>query len=92
MMHFMRTTLNINDALLRELKHRAREERRPLTKVVNEVLQRGLGHAPQKRPVVKLPVFDLKIKDAYRGMSLNQLYDQLEAEPNDPALGAVAEE
>jgi len=92
MMHFMRTTLNINDALLRELKHRAREERRPLTKVVNEVLQRGLGHAPRKRPAVKLPVFDLKIKDAYRGMSLNQLYDQLEAEPYDPALGAVAEE
>jgi len=82
MMLLMRTTLNINDALLEELKNRARAENRPMKKIVEETLRRGLAQSVQpntkrKRHIKSYPV---GIKPAYRGMSMNQLYDQLESE------------
>lgn len=77
----VRTTININDALLEDLKKRAREEGRPMTRVVEDALQRGLSAGRigkgKKRTVQAFPV---GIKSAYRGMSMNQLYDQLEAD------------
>jgi hypothetical protein len=76
----MRTTINISDALLEELKERSRSSRRPMTAVVNEVLARGLAAGPARAGPVRIPTFKVGIKPAYRGMSLNQLYDQLEAE------------
>ena len=81
-MRFMRTTLNIKDAILEELKERARIERRPMTKIVEETLQRGLSAKPAKRSQKKrkIQTYPAGIKPAYQGMSMNQLYDQLEAE------------
>ena len=38
----MRTTLRIDDDLLRELKERAEREKVPLTDLVNRVIRRGL--------------------------------------------------
>jgi metal-responsive CopG/Arc/MetJ family transcriptional regulator len=81
MMLFMRTTLNINDALLEELKERARRDKRPMTKVVEEALQRGLScTARQASKKHKIRTHAAGIKPAYRGISMNQLYDQLESE------------
>jgi hypothetical protein len=80
MMPIMRTTININDALLAELKEQARSRWRPLRQVVDETLRRGLAAPEPAGKPVKLPQFDVGIKPAYRGMSLNQLYDQIEAE------------
>jgi hypothetical protein len=82
MMLFMRTTLNINDALLEELKERSRMEKRPMTKIVEETLQRGLaqGHPPNANRKKRIQTYAVGIKPAYRGMSMNQLYDQLESE------------
>ena len=76
----MRTTININDAILSELKDIARQRRRPLREVVDETLKRGLAASIPTGKAVTLPKFDIGIKAAYRGMSLNQLYDQIEAE------------
>lgn len=84
----MRTTLNINDALLEELRRRAAQSHKTFKEVVDETLQRGLSEAatPNKKP--KLRSYSVGIKPAYRGLSLNQVYDQLEAE----SQSKVAEE
>lgn len=76
----MRTTLNISDALLEELRERSRRTGRPLRQVTEDILRRGLSvhDAPTKK--VRIKTFPVGIKPAYRGMSMNQLYDQLEAE------------
>ena len=76
----MRTTLNISDALLEALRERSRQEKRPMTAVVDDVIRRGLAVRPAPAEPVRIPTFNVGIKPAYRGMSLNQLYDQLEAE------------
>lgn len=75
----MRTTIDINDAILKELRTRARLEKRPLRRVLEDVLQRGLSAEGVSR-AVRVETFPIGIKPAYRGMSLNQLYDQLESE------------
>lgn len=76
----MRTTIDINDAILAELRRLAAESRRPLRKVVEDTLQRGLTARPTPANKIKVPTFPVGVKKAYLGMSMNQLYDQLEAE------------
>ena len=76
----MRTTINISDGILAEVRELARQRMRPFREVLEEVLQRGLsvGEIPRKR--VRLRTHRVGIKPAYRGQSMNQLYDQIEAE------------
>jgi plasmid stability protein len=76
----MRTTLNISDALLAELRSRANESGRPMNATIEEVLQRGLAAESPQRRQTKVRTFRVGVKPAYLGMSMNQLYDQLEAE------------
>jgi len=80
MMPYMRTTLNISDALLEELRERSRNTGRPLRQVTEDVLRRGLSSQGAPAQKVRITPFRVGIKPAYRGMSMNQLYDQLEAE------------
>jgi hypothetical protein len=82
MMLFMRTTLNINDGLLEELRELARSEKLPMTKVVERTLRRGLskGSAVGSGYQPQMSTYEVGIKPAYQGMSMNQLYDQLESE------------
>ncbi len=81
-MCFMRTTLNISDGLLEELREKSRKEKRPMTKVIEETLRRGLSaeSAIGVVPHPQIRTFPVGIKPAYQGMSMNQLYDQLESE------------
>lgn len=76
----MRTTININDALLTELRQQAAKTGQPFRKVVEETLQLGLSGKVKATRKPSLPTYPVGIKPAYRGVSLNQLYDQLEAE------------
>ena len=78
----MRTPIDINDALLRELRSLALQQGRPFRAVLEEMLQRGLaGTAPRKRRApVRIKPLPLGMRPAVQGMSLNQVYDQLEAE------------
>ena len=51
----MRTTLRIDDDLLRELKQRARRTNTPMTELVNRLIRRGLQssgerHSKSRRP------------------------------------------
>jgi hypothetical protein len=45
----MRTTLRIDDDLLRQLKQRAQREGTPLTQLVNQVIRRGLEQTAEGR-------------------------------------------
>ena len=79
--HMTRTTLLIDDALFRELKKRAAEERRTLTDVTQEVLRLGLeqGRARRRRPRLKLASFAMgrpRVNLADR----DRLYDVLDGE------------
>ena len=72
--------MNISDALLEELRVRAHEAKRPLNATIEEVLRRGLAAKAPPRKTVQTKTFKVGIKPAFLGMSMNQLYDQLEAE------------
>lgn len=76
----MRTTINISDGLLAEVRELARQRKRPFREVFEEVLQRGLSDATAPRNHVRILTHPVGIKPAYRGQSMNQLYDQIEAE------------
>jgi len=77
----MRTTINISDGILSELRELARQRRRPFREIVEETIQRGLGGTQKNFPKrVRIQTHRIGIKPAYQGLSLNQLYDQLEAE------------
>lgn len=77
----MRTTINISDGILSELREIARRRGRPFREIVEETIQRGLGAGQtSSRKRVRIRTHRVGIKPAYQGLSLNQLYDQLEAE------------
>lgn len=80
MMSIMRTTLNISDALLEELREHSQRTGQTFRQVTEDTLRRGLSshEAPTKK--VEITPFRVGVKPAYRSMSMNQLYDQLEAE------------
>lgn len=60
LMHMKRTTLQIEPALMSELKRRAAAENRTLTEVVERTLRAGLAAAaPARRTRVSLPSYDL---------------------------------
>lgn len=77
----MRTTINISDGILSELRERARQRRRPFREILEETIQRGLGSSPSSSAKkVALQTYCVGIKPAYQGLSMNQLYDQIESE------------
>ncbi len=76
----VRTTINISDGILSELHERARQRRRPFREILEETIQRGLSATPPSVQQVSIQTHRVGIKPAYRGVSMNQLYDQIEAE------------
>ena len=79
----MRTTLNINDAILQELRERAQTQGRPFREVVEEALSLGLvqlSKTAQKKKQFTVKPHSLGLKSGFHAVSLNQLYDQLETE------------
>ena len=78
----MRTTIDINDALLREIRECASRSGRSFKQMLEETLKLGLlqQNKPQKRRRVRIRPHRLGLKPGFHGTSLNQLYDQFEAE------------
>ena len=78
----MRTTLDINDALLKELRARSAETGLPFRRVVEEAITAGLTHQSPRapRPAYRVRPHALRLKAGFRNLSLNQVYDQVEAE------------
>ena len=84
---YMRTTLRINDVILRELRERAKRSGLPFRQVVEETLTLGLSRQSARKKggrAFRVQPHPLGLKAAFRGLSLNQLYDQLEAEETLP--------
>ncbi len=80
--------MSIDDDLLTRLREEAERRKRPLRAVANEALRAGLtrlAEAADYRPFEVRP-YRLGLKPGFRGMSLNQLYDQIEAESVDPCI------
>lgn len=63
-----------------DLRALAKERKRPLRRVLEEVIQKGLTAPDRAQERIEIETFPVGIKPAYRGMSMNQLYDQIEAE------------
>ena len=77
----VRTTINISDGILSELHELARQRRRPFREILEETIQRGLSAStPSSVKPVSIQTHRLGIKPVYHGVSMNQLYDQIEAE------------
>lgn len=74
----MRTTININDAILADLRNRAAHTGASFRETVEHSLELGLAtldkSAKQRRFTVRPHA--LGMKSGFRGVSLNQLYDQ----------------
>lgn len=75
----MRTTININDALLKELRHKASKENRTFRQTLEETLHRGLSSEASPSPI-RILTAPVGVKAPYAQLSMNQLYDQLESE------------
>jgi plasmid stability protein len=78
----MRTTLTIDDAILRRLKDRAAREGRSFKDLVNQALRIGLAQKETPRPTksFRLKPHRLGMKPGFHKISMNQLYDQVESE------------
>lgn len=78
----MRTTIDISDAILGDLRRLANQSNRSFKDVVSETLQRGLANngVQQSKKRITVKPQAVGIKPAIRAMSMNQLYDQIEAQ------------
>ena len=78
----MRTTVNINDAVLRELREVAEHTGQSFRATIEHSLEIGLASIkkPSAKHRFRVRPHRLGLKPGFQGMSLNQLYDQLEAE------------
>jgi len=54
----MRTTVDLDDALMRRIVDRARKSGQSLKKTLNDVVSRGLGETPSNVPI-DLPSWDM---------------------------------
>ena len=75
----MRTTVDISDAVLAELRAKASAEGRSIKVVIEETLQLGLAARGKRAGKFRVKPLNPGIKPAFRAVSMNQLYDQLEA-------------
>ena len=71
---------------MKELRRRAKKLGKSFREVVEESLQLGLAQLsrPRSNQRFQVEAHPLSIKPGFRGVSLNQLYDQLEAEGDVP--------
>ncbi len=77
----MRTTLAIDDDLFLKLKEAASKRRKPLTRIVNETLRRGLSAQQprqQRHAPFRVEPFDSAFRPGVDPLRLNQLVDDLE--------------
>ena len=78
----MRTTIDINDAILRELKEHAKKHGFSLRAATEDILLAGLAVESKAQSIERFHVAShrMGVKPGFHGISLNQVYDQLEVE------------
>ena len=87
----MRTTVAIDDDLFEKLRDAAAKRREPFSRIVNEMLRRGLSGQhprPSRRARFRVEPFDSAFRPGVDPPRLNQLVDDLEVrrvvEPRTP--------
>jgi hypothetical protein len=76
----MRTTVTLDDDLMRALKQRAHERERPFKQVLNEVVRAGLEAPPRPRKRFVQKTSDLGLRPGIDPTKLNELAAELEDE------------
>jgi plasmid stability protein len=80
----MRTTLDLPDHLLTEIKIRAAKEQRKIKDVIAEVLEKGLRSSTRKTKTTKAfkikPLFNAPFPKSLNGVNFNHLNDLLETD------------
>lgn len=71
----MRTTLTLDDDVVRLIEEARHRERRPTKEIVNDALRRALGAGPEPRPYAT-PVHDSAILPGVDLARLNHLVDE----------------
>lgn len=77
MVYHMKTTLNISDSVMRELKREAARKGATMTELVEAALRMSLQHKPEERELPPLPEFSgggTRVNVANRDM----LYDVMD--------------
>ena len=77
----MRTTVAIDDDVLEKLRQAAAKHRKPLTKILNETLRRGLSgqiSRPSRRDPYRVDTFDSAFRPGIDPLRLNQTLDDLD--------------
>jgi predicted transcriptional regulator len=76
----MRTTIRIDDDLLRQLQRQAQRENASLTQVVNRAIRRGIASPPLKRKQFKQRTFDMGVPlvNLDKALSLAYEWDDVE--------------
>ena len=91
----MRTTIDIDDPILREVKKLQKSERKPLGRIVSDLLARALAEKPPKEDSVAAfqwicrpmgPLIDLEDKDALYA-ALDREVSLEDPEPGDELRG-----
>ncbi|MDO5504374.1 MAG: antitoxin [Actinomycetia bacterium] len=75
----MRTTLTLDDDVVRLIEETMHRERLTMKDVVNTALRRGLDTADAIEPYA-LPVFETRLRPGVDPARMNQLADELEDE------------
>jgi hypothetical protein len=70
----MRTTVDIDDALMRELSDKAHQERTCMKEILNRTLSRGLGHREKGTAKFTCPAKDMgrPRRDIDSGLALSE--------------------
>jgi hypothetical protein len=74
--------LSISDAVLKEVRRRAAAQGRPFRQVLEEMISLGLAasNQPSKKRRIRIKPHALGLKPTFHHLSLNQMFDQFEAE------------
>jgi plasmid stability protein len=73
-----RTTLVLEDSLLRQLKKKAAEEGRSLQAVANELIRRGLAPRPAQNYRLKLQGWKADLQPGVDLLDRNSLFDAMD--------------
>jgi hypothetical protein len=71
----MRTTVRIDDDLLRQLQRQARQEKASLTQIVNRAIRRGIAAPPVKHKRFKQKTFSMGVPLVNLDKALSLAYE-----------------
>jgi hypothetical protein len=78
MMTSMRTTMTLEDDVVRLIEDAVHRERRPMKQVINDALRRALTPEPERREPYRLAPHDSAVLPGFDPAGFNRLTDELD--------------